>query len=660
MQTRPPEDHQRVFRDHPGRRHPAPPRVLDARVLGRGSLSLSDRLALSIALLGLICAGSSLVPVAVGSDAAWIDDDWSGGRYAEVRGIDAEIAPGLLVLDNRLDDLRLVAHPTSFQGMYSIAAFHDTLFITASDYPYMYDGAEVIAYDMAAGTFEVVYRPYESGLHLIKRIGDTLYIPGPDSMDEWWQEGSIYTYDGGAWVEKATLPTAVHVNDVEIVNGLLFATTGHATGELNGFGCVWVSDDWGDTFRRVLTIEPSEAHFWRRFFGAGRHGDRLFVQPDGYPPENEVIYATRDGADWDTIPVPGLPIDKHAMFTPWGDSLLMTINDKLFIWDGDTWHAHTLPFVGWRWCRGFHAYEGKLYGGGDSCRLFRWLGGSDWEPVGDLPVNPDAEEIEAMATCYGRLFISTSRPQQGMAPGLFVSAALPQGTLQSLIHDFGGETRNARLSWDAIAPDSEYRARFQVRWADTPPEIPFRPFVGPDGTALTWFETPDTPLPQGHAGARCYQYLAELRCPDGLQMPFVRRVTLTCEFSDPATVEPSPPIPGEDDYATGPGPDRPTGGTPFPLTIRAASPITSAALIRVEFADPVDRGRSEIDLWIFDARGALIRGTRLRVDGLGRGSWRWDLRDEAGHRVPSGVYRITAGRRDHAPIAAARSLVVLR
>ena len=261
MQTRPPEDHQRVFRDHPGRRHPAPPRVLDARVLGRGSLSLSDRLALSIALLVLICAGSSLVPVAGGSDASWIDDDLSGGRYAEVRGIDAEIAPGLLVLDNRLDDLRLVAHPTSFQGMYSIAAFHDTLFITASDYPYMYDGAEVIAYDMAAGTFEVVYRPYESGLHLIKRIGDTLYIPGPDSMDEWWQEGSIYTYDGGAWVEKATLPTAVHVNDVEIVNGLLFATTGHATGELNGFGCVWVSDDWGDTFRRVLTIEPSEAHF---------------------------------------------------------------------------------------------------------------------------------------------------------------------------------------------------------------------------------------------------------------------------------------------------------------------------------------------------------------------------------------------------------------
>lgn len=591
----------------------------------------------------------------------WTEDDWSGGRYADARGIDPEVAPGLLVLENRLDDLRLVARPTAFQGMYAMAVLHDTLFITASDYPYMFDGADVIAYDMISGGFDVVYQPYESGLHLIKRIGDTLYVPGPDSMDEWWQEGSIYTYDGGAWVEKATLPTAVHVNDVEIAGGRLYATTGHATGELNGFGCVWVSDDGGDSFQRLLTIEPCDAHFWRRFFGLGSHRGRLFVQPDGYPPENEVLYSTMNGTEWDTIPVPGMPVDKHAMFTSWGDSLLMTINDRMFIWDGSVWHPHTLPFVGWRWCRGIHEYKGRLYGGGDSCRLFRWLGGSNWETIGDLPVNPDSEEIEAMATCYGRLYICTSRPQQGMAPGLFVSAALSRGTLRSLTHTFAGPTTGARLFWDAFEPDPAHRARFQVRWSGSVEDIDAHPFVGPDGTASTWFEISGSPLPPAHQGARCYQFQAELQSPGGLHMPFVRQVRLTCDLLDPAGVAPDLPA-GEDGPLPGTPEERSPATVRQPIRIRAESPAFGSSRIDLAadgsgFTVPP---AGWLEVWIFDLRGALVRSIRLPAGPEGEARWQWDLRDRSGRAVPSGLYRVAAAWAGQRPAGQARSIVVLR
>jgi len=87
-----------------------------------------------------------------------------------------------------------------------------------------------------------------------------------------------------------------------------------------------------------------------------------------------------------------------------------------------------------------------------------------------------------MATCYGRLYICTSRPQQGMAPGLFVSAALSRGTLRSLVHSFAGPTTGAHLFWDAFEPDPAHRARFQVRWSASEDDIDAHPFVGPDGT----------------------------------------------------------------------------------------------------------------------------------------------------------------------------------
>lgn len=586
----------------------------------------------------------------------WVDDDWSCGQYSQIWAVDPEVHPGLIVLQNRLDDMRFLASPTAFQGLYCLEVYHDTLFIAASDYPYMYDGAEVISYDYLTDNFEVCYEPYESGLHIIKQFGDSLYIPGPDSMDPWDEEGSIYVYTGYEWIEKATLPRAVHVNDVDIVNGITYASTGQWGGELHGAGCVWISYDYGDSFTCTLVVPPSAGHSARRIFGIGHYGDLVFAQPDGFPPETEVLYTTTDGIDWDTLAVPGLPIDRQAMFTDWGDSLLMTIENKMFIWDGEDWTRYTLPFHGWRWCRGIHEYKGDLYGGGFDCTLYRWIQESDWELVGEMAVDPETEDIESMETYYGRLYVSTSRLDQGDEGRLYVSAAAPIGKLTSLAHDFGTGSQNGVLSWEAFEPDTSAQVRLRLRSAHTPSELESSQFLGPDGTPYTYYEEPGTALPFAHFGHRYFQYSVELVSRDGLHMPFVDEVTLEVDSVDMADVSPGPygdpfePGHGRRDLRVSLGPPCPNpacGSIDFQIEVEhpgyiRASGSTAPAAPRLS---------------VLDLQGRLVRSARLRVAAEGPITWRWDLRDQNGNPVPEGVY---FARLEVGPKLTTRKIVVPR
>ncbi|MBD3238010.1 MAG: hypothetical protein GF330_15025 [Candidatus Eisenbacteria bacterium] len=62
----------------------------------------------------------------------------------------------------------------------------------------------------------------------------------------------------------------------------------------------------------AFSIAPSPEDLWRRFFGLGHIGNRLFAQPDGHPPETNMIFTTLDGVTWDTTSVNGMPIEKRS------------------------------------------------------------------------------------------------------------------------------------------------------------------------------------------------------------------------------------------------------------------------------------------------------------------------------------------------------------
>jgi hypothetical protein len=190
-------------------------------------LSLCARLGRRALLptLALLFALAPLAGICSAADFAWTEEDWSGGAYEAAAGIDPEIWPGALVLENQADDMRFVAQPTHFEGIWALAVYHDTLFLGAGHYPINHDGADVLAYDYTSDSFSLAYQPYEQGLVAMKVYGDTLYIPGPDSQGSWdW--GNVYLYDGASWIRKETIPGGVHVFDLAILDNVIYCSGG--------------------------------------------------------------------------------------------------------------------------------------------------------------------------------------------------------------------------------------------------------------------------------------------------------------------------------------------------------------------------------------------------------------------------------------------------
>jgi hypothetical protein len=605
-------------------------------------------------LLLAVTIAAAAATVTVGAGAiTWTDDDWSGGRYASALHVDPEIEPGMLVMEAKLDDIRYLASPTPYQGLYCMAVYHDSLFIAASDYPFQYDGADVLSYDYLTRQFASEYQPYESGLNVIKLFNDKLYIPGPDSMDPWIYPGSIYTYDGHEWLEQATIDSAVHVCDVEVVNNRIFVTTG----QLDRTGGVWMSTNGGASFTRCLTLQPTAEHPYRRFFGAGQYHGRVFVQPDGFPPEDRVVYSSADGLHWQIHNVAGMSEDFQATFTAWGDSLLMAVNQKLFIYDGSSWTHYPLPFYGWRWCRGYHVRKGELYAGGSTCTIYRWLGGADWEQIAQMGVDPSTEEIESIVTYYGRLYVSTSRPDPGMPARIYVSAVDPSGQLVSQPHDFGMPVGNGLLTWDDVRPAPGNMARFRIRSSGALQGLESATFVGPDGTPGSYYTTSGTHLANVHNGDRYFQYEVELLCPEQMLMPMLRSVTLEADSVGSAAIPDAPEAPQDARI------DR--GGARLVL---GPQPVAQGGCLALQFTPNAIAGAAaggapadaRVRWMILDPQGRLVRREESKLGTDRSATWTWNLRDDADRSVAAGVYLAYSEIVGDASTRATRRFVVTR
>ncbi len=588
---------------------------------------------------GLLAAGLLAAPR--GADLVWTDDDWSQGRYALTSAADPEVHPGLLIPANDPATMLFVAEPTDYRGIYAMAVYHDTLFLGAGPYPITADGADVLSYDYRTGVFRTEYQPDEQGITALKVFGDTLYMPGPETHDGYTLGSAIYLYNGHEWIKKQHVQLALHLFDLEMLDGAIYVTTG----DHDYIGSVRVSHDLGETWDTLLHLDPTSTSEGRRFYGIGSFQGRIYAQPDGYEPESECIYAF-DGTAWDTIPMPGLPEAKMGKFTAWGDSLFLNIRNRMYILHEGQVHASWMPFAGDRWCQGFHVYKGMFYGGADYGRLYRWSPGSPWSQIGEIGLDPSTEEISVLATYYGRLYLATARYEGHTGGRLYVSAAAPQARLLSLVHDFGAPTVNGTLAWIDFRPGSGNTTRFRVRSGATPEDLAAAPFLGPDGTATSSYVTSGTALPAAHRTHRYFQYQVDLLCPAGLEMPFVDRVTLAVDTLDATSVDEPPAASAPRLWLGAPRPNPARHGVELPVAPAAAgAPAERALWLRVT-----------------DLQGRRVREERVALHGTERTLWRWDLTDCSGARVPAGIYlvRVSCAARTAAGAVATRTLLVLR
>ncbi len=578
---------------------------------------------------------------------AWTQTDWSRGQYVYQMDLDPDAQPGLLILENDPADPRFVAEPTAYRGIYGAAAYHDTLFLGAGPYPLNPDGAEVLAYDYLTGQFSLSFEPAEEGIMVMKTRGDTLYIPGPDTHNPIPLGSSVYLYNGQQWTTQQHVVGALHLFDLEVMDDAIYVSSGDGTGDAS----IYRSLDHGETFTPIFTLHYTPEHFVRRMHALAVHNGLLYAQPDGWSPEDDMVF-TFDGADWDTLPVPYLPQGNpgeqngwQGTYTAWGDSLMLAVKDKLFIFDEDHVHRSPLPFLCARMGSGFGAYRGALYGGAASGYLYRWQPGQGWTQVCPLGLDPATEQIQAVVTYCGRLYIATARAAGYTGGRLYVSGCALSGRLMSLAHDFGLPVYDGRIVWDQFSPAPEASARFQVRSALTIEGLPAAGWAGPDGTPATWFTQSGSPLYESHDGDRFFQYLVELHSPDGLQMPLLRSVTLLADSIPGAAVEEDPENDG-------------SGERILWLEAPRPNPALAPVLLRAHLGAGLGPA-ARLALRILDVQGREVRAVAFAPDDCGELAWRWDLTDASGRRVPTGIYQILVAA-DHgaAPPAATRLLVL--
>lgn len=76
--------------------------------------------------------------------------------------------------------------------------------------------------DPATGRFASDFTADEEQVDIFRVLGGELYVPGHDSRED-WSFGSFYRLEGGRWVKHRAIPHGLHVFDLALHRGRLFA-----------------------------------------------------------------------------------------------------------------------------------------------------------------------------------------------------------------------------------------------------------------------------------------------------------------------------------------------------------------------------------------------------------------------------------------------------
>lgn len=525
----------------------------------------------------------------------WVQSDWAGGHFDAANGIEADAAPGELVLACDPDRLVLAFDATdAYGGIWSLVPYQGRLHMAACTTPMSDTGGDLLSYDPSAHTVSLDYSVFEEGNIVLREEGGLLMSPGLDNLGSWdW--GNLYLNDGSGWLRKETVPGAIHVHDVALHEGRLYVTTGLGP---EGFEAgLLVSDDLGDTWDLVMTVpaHPPDNYF-RRFYGLASWGGALWVQSDFWWPEGKVIYELRDGA---TIPHT-VPAGDYSLagFASFGGRLLVLTRTLLDSWDGVQWRGLLLPQMSYNFAtRALCVFRGRVYVGGREGGA--WT--SDLATWHALAIeNFTEKEIEAYAAFHGRLYAGTVG-----AGEVYVNPAVGAGTLDSEPYGTPAPFGEGTLAWSGFAPPGTAIA-FQLRSAASEALLASADFVGPDGTPASWYTLSGAPIAAAHYGHRWAQWRARLTSGDPALSPVLESVSLELT-----------PAEATDAPLAAPGLLR-AWPNPFAESLQLAAP-----------------GARPGNFAIYDAQGRLAR--RLAAPAA---SALWDGRDAEGRALPAGVYLV--------------------
>ncbi len=538
----------------------------------------------------------------------WVQSDWSAGEHQYQENLNPTISPGELVLAPDMGQYHLACEPTGYDGVWDLAVWQDRLYLAAGGNPPLITViGDILTYDYESNTTSFDYSVEEEGIMILKTHDGILWSPGCDALrSPYW--GSIYYNLGDGWVQKETVPFALHVFDIFWHAGKIWITTG--LGNPNYRAGLWSSDDMGDTWTEEFTVyaNPPDVPF-RRFYAATTFGESIILQSDFEQPQGKILYELK--ADGTIVEHPiQAPTVGVAGFQEFQGQLWCRMRYALNSFDGETWTNHPFPVGTPNYpARGITVFQDRMMISGFR-KVTSTGDGEDWQT--DY-VSPDTTLVfETLQDFHGRMYAGCTPRGE-----LFVTGVPAGGYLDSAPHAFAVPLAGGSLEWDALLQGPDTGVRFQVRSAEDEASLAAADFLGPDGTATTWYETSGQALAAAHSAHRWFQYRVELRSDDPRFAPVLREFRLVAE-----PVSATPPA---------------TAG----VALRAyPNPFNPRTVLEFDLPTP-----GPIQLAIFDLRGRRIAQLADGPRPAGKQEITWDGYDNTGHALPGGTYfaRLTSG-----------------
>ncbi len=549
--------------------------------------------------VGVVCIGDT--PAAA---ATWTDTDWSDEHWTAIDSIDADSTPGELVL--LANTIRFIPafDATDYDGVWAMAVWRDQLYLGAGDNPpMMTNGGEILVYDYANDSCDFDYAVWEQGIAVLKVHDDILFSPGVDSQAPSHHFGNIYYNDGSGWVRKETVPSAAHVFDICFRDDKLWVTSGLGLGDNRGV--LYSSADMGDTWTEEFAVDlypPNVLH--RRLYAATEFGGSIFVQSDFEEPEEFVLFELKPDQSVVEHDILGYVVDTHAGFTVYRDQLYCLLPHAINVFDGVSFTGYDIPVGSPDYvARAMAVFHDRLYvGGNQAIAITEDAQNWSWTWIEDNT----GRVFESLQMFHGRLYAGSYPDGE-----VYVSAVPPGGTLDSAAHCFALPVAWGALSWEALTPGTETAVKFQLRSAADETALPSATFVGPDGTAASWYLSSGTAISPVHHGHSCFQYRVRLESSDERLGPVLQQVELEVEDITAA-------------------PDAPAAGATLAVWPNPFNPRTT-----IHYALP---RQTAVELTIYDVLGRRVTTLVRGAGAVGDFAVNWDGTDRLGRAVPDGVY----------------------
>jgi hypothetical protein len=530
---------------------PEPTRlVLDGLAPGDYRLSLKVSGGLSLpAADGLIRARAANVPAPITGRVVFDDRDWRGAdAVASTTNVETALTAEAL-LKTEFAKPVLLFDPTDDETITCLAEFKGKLYLGSCTQPSGTDTGSIYTYDPDLHLWQKVFQVNEQGLIRLEVYGDTLYIAGYDANDGGWDLGNIYLHDGTNWVERRTVPRAVHTYGLAVYKDRIYLSADIFDEGLVGdnsksrvplYGRVVSSGDRGLTWREeyrgatqgqdvgLLAVFKDQLVLNARgdlFVAAGQEWRAL------NPANASFLYVLEYAADTERL----------LLGTPFG----LCYYDGARYWRSGFFSRGPMRGItrfGSDWVLAQYSTPNDVRHGPGGTHSYPSLkpqagaGPGFWASLQVVPpevLNRDAtgQEIDwkelkfvpssELPTCLlshrGRLYIGTHPEGR-----VLVLPVAKEGALESAPRAVPSADA-CRLYWEAGTPPGT-TVRFQVRSATTRETLADAAYLGPDGTPETFYEQSGSPvrtLPSGF-----FQYRAVLATQDSARTPYLKRVTL--------------------------------------------------------------------------------------------------------------------------------------